>query len=260
MSYRKDPDLEFLKNAEDNDLALLADALIYKSAEDKRNASPRFAATLQLDDKFNSNYPHNMRALWQSVAEELQKFGGHSGVNWLFRGNQGVLYREILEDVCKKQKVKGVDYSGDSTSKLEDALLERMVSDVIKRMSDAELREMVHAFREVREFKDLAKDFLLSKERVLDVVKIAFKQGGFKSYVLTLQVVNGISRSLLGRGLSFGANAAMMKYLSSFMSGPAGWAFAAITTVWGFMGPNSDATLKGTIMVAYMRKKMALGC
>ena len=40
MSYRKDPDLEFLSTADNEDLLLLADTLVYKDAEHKKNDQP----------------------------------------------------------------------------------------------------------------------------------------------------------------------------------------------------------------------------
>lgn len=259
MAYRIDPDLEFLSRASNKDLALLADSLIYKDAKHKENRSPRGTATLYLDNEFDANYPHNMRKLWKAIAEELQKFGGHSGVNWLFRANKGVLYREILIDVCKYQKVKGVDFKKDSISTIENAFLQKTVELAIEKMSDEERKELIDGLRNVEGFGDSLKKTAMSKDALFGAVQIAFRAGGFKSYVLTLQVVNGISKAVVGRGLSLGANAALMKYLGSFMSGPWGWAFAAVTTVWGVMGPNKDASLKGVALVAYMRKKMILG-
>lgn len=259
MAYRFDPDLEFLSKASNEDLALLADTLIYKDAKHKENKSTRGTATLYLDNDFDANYPHNMRKMWKAIAEELQKFGGHSGVNWLFRANKGVLYREILKDVCKYQKVKGVDFKKDSISTIENAFLQKTVELAIEKMSEQERKELIDGLRNVEGFGDILKKAALSKDALLGAIKFAFKTGGFRSYVLTLQIVNGISKAVVGRGLSLGANAALMKYLGSYMSGPLGWAFAAITTVWGFMGPNKDATLKGVAIVAYMRKKMALG-
>lgn len=259
MAYRKDPDLEFLSRASNEDLLLLADVLTYKDAKHKQNNSPRGTATLYLDDKYDTCYPNNMKALWMPIAEELQKFGGHSGMNWLFRANKGVLYREILKDVCKLQKVKNVDFKKDSISTIENAFLEKTVELAIEKMSEKERKELIEGLRNVEGFGDTLKNAALSKENLLGVVQIAFRAGGFKSYVLTLQVVNGISKAVLGRGLSLGANAALMKYIGSFMSGPWGWVFAAVTTVWGIMGPNKDATLKGVAIVAYMRKKMSLG-
>lgn len=133
MSYRKDPDLEFLSKASNEDLALLADALIYKDAKHKRDNSPRFTATLYLNPDWKANYPNNMRTLWQPIAEELQKFGGHSAVNWLFRANKGVLYREILIDVCKIQKVKNVDFKKSNISTIEDAFLKKTVELAIEK-------------------------------------------------------------------------------------------------------------------------------
>jgi uncharacterized protein YaaW (UPF0174 family) len=259
MSYRIDPDLEFISKASNDDLLLLADALMYKDAKHREKKSPRGTATLYLDDKFEANYPHNMTALWQPIAEELQKFGGHSGVNWIFRRNKGVLYREILIDVCKRQKVKNVNYKADDISSIENAFLQKTVELAIEKMSESDRRELIDGLRNVEALGDQLKKAVISKEGLLNLVQLAFKQGGFKSYILTLQVVNGISKAVLGRGLSLGANAALMKYIGSFMSGPWGWAFAAVTTVWDIMGPNRDASLKGVAIVSYMRKKMELG-
>lgn len=259
MAYRIDPDLEFLSGASNEDLALLADSLIYKDAKHKEKDSPRGTATLYLDADFKTCYPQHMRIMWKAIAEELQKFGGHSGINWIFRANKGVLYREILIDVCKYQKVKGVDFKNDSVSTIENAFLQKTVELAIEKMSEEERKKLIDGLRNVEGFGDSLKNFVTSKERLLDAVQIAFRGGGFKSYVLTLQVVNGISKAVLGKGLSLGANAALMKYIGSFMSGPWGWAFAAVTTVWSFMGPNKDASLKGVAIVAYMRKKKSLG-
>ena len=259
MSYRIDPDLEFISKASNDDLLLLADALMYKDAKHREKKSPRGTATLYLDDKFEANYPHNMTALWQPIAEELQKFGGHSGVNWIFRRNKGVLYREILIDVCKRQKVKNVNYKADDISSIENAFLQKTVELAIEKMSESDRRELIDGLRNVEALGDQLKKAVISKEGLLNLVQLAFKQGGFKSYILTLQVINGISKAVLGRGLSLGANAALMKYIGSFMSGPWGWAFAAVTTVWDIMGPNRDASLKGVAIVSYMRKKMELG-
>lgn len=258
MSYRSDPDLKFLKSASNQDLLLLADTLVYKDVKHKNKKSHRIAATLQNDERYKIHYPNNMKALWESIAEEIQKFGGHSGVNWIFRWNKGVLYREILIDVCKQQKIKKINYKNAKTEDIEDVFLETIIVLAIEKMSDYERRELIQGLRNIEQFRDIVKDMLTSKDTLIEVCKIAFKQGGFKSYILTLQIVNGISKTILGRGLTFGANAALMKYLGSFMSGPWGWAFTAVTTVWGFLGPNRDVCLKCVAIIAYMRKKSLL--
>lgn len=260
MSYRTDPDLEFLQYADNDDLRLLADVLLYSDADDMKLKIPRMTATLQFDKDFDRCYPYNMKKLWKPIAEELQKFGGHTGVNILIRWNQGVLYRDLLKHVCKKQKIKGVDFSNDPIHIIENAFLERVVMKALEQMSDSDRRQLVDNLKTVRSFGEQLKNKVFSNDTLLKLVKFAFKQGGFQSYVLTLQVVNGLSRAVVGRGLTFGANAALMKYLGSFMSGPLGLAFAAITTVWGIMGPNECVCMRGVAIVAYMRKKKMLNC
>lgn len=260
MAYRIDPDLEILSKASNEDLRLLADSLMYSvDKHGKRSKFRRLAATLHRDKKYATCYPNKLHNMWKEIAEELQKFGGHSGVNWIFRLNKGVTYREILIDVCKLQKVKNVDFKKDSTSTIENAFLEKVVILAIERMSESEKIELINGLKNIEGWSDLFKNAVVNEAMLVDLIKIAFKQGGFKSYVLVLQVVNGISKAIVGKGLTFGANAALMKYLGSFMSGPWGWAFAAVTTAWSFMGPNKDATLKGVAIVAYIRKKNKLG-
>ena len=120
----------------------------------KEKDSPRGTATLYLDADFKTCYPGNMRMMWKAIAEELQKFGGHSGVNWLFRANKGVLYREILKDVCKYQKVKGVDFKKDSISTIENAFLQKTVELAIEKMSEQERKELIDGLRNVEGFGD----------------------------------------------------------------------------------------------------------
>lgn len=189
MSYRKDPDLEFLSKGSNEDLALLADTLIYKDAKHKNDNSPRGTATLYLDVGWRSNYPNNMRVLWQPIAEELQKFGGHSGVNWLFRANRGVLYREILIDVCKLQKVKNIDFKKSNLSTIENAFLQKTVELAIEKMSESERKELIDGLRNVEGFGDVLKNAIMSKEALLSAVKFAFKMGKF-CFILHLQRIN----------------------------------------------------------------------
>ena len=53
MSYRTDPDLEFLQYADNDDLRLLADVLLYSDADDMKLKIPRMTATLQFDKDFD---------------------------------------------------------------------------------------------------------------------------------------------------------------------------------------------------------------
>lgn len=107
MKYREDKDLEFLKNLKDIDLNSLVQILTEVHSEEltKREIYKEFKGK------------HNI--YWEEIATEFQHFGGNSISN-LVRG-KGVLYAEILRDVCKSLNIEFDTYS--STKEIEEKLL-----------------------------------------------------------------------------------------------------------------------------------------
>src|SRR5688572_12409185 len=97
MSYRYDPDLEFLKDCANDDLDILVTYLI--GPEDNR----RLTEDLSLTDEFRQHHPDHQK-YWSLIAAELQLFGGNTLANVL-RGGEGVVYKEVLCDVCDKMEV-----------------------------------------------------------------------------------------------------------------------------------------------------------
>ena len=104
MAYRKDPDLEFLGNVSSADLDLLVRIL----TEDK-DGNERLTEELTTNDIYKAYYPDH-QAYWKLIAAEIQCFGANTFATML-RGGEGVLYREVLTDVCDKMKV---NYNGGS--------------------------------------------------------------------------------------------------------------------------------------------------
>jgi len=88
MAYRTDKDLEFLSKVSAEDMKPLTDIL-----------TQNFNQNL---DKRNPEDP----AYWTYVAEQIQLYGGDTLVNVIFRFGDGVLYREVLTDVCEVCKVE----------------------------------------------------------------------------------------------------------------------------------------------------------
>jgi len=99
MAYRNDNDLEFLQNLKSSDLNDLVETLIYDKDGEKR-----YTEELSEADRYKQYNPEHIK-YWKDIAEELQRFGGNSFVNVLRLG-EGVLYKEILMDVCDKLKDK----------------------------------------------------------------------------------------------------------------------------------------------------------
>lgn len=107
MKYIEDKDLSFLKNVKSSDLENLVKILTNTKTEE-----------LTKKDIYKEFYP-NHNIYWEEIASELQYFGGNSIAN-AFR-QKGVLYAEILRDVCKELGIKFNTYL--STEEIENILL-----------------------------------------------------------------------------------------------------------------------------------------
>ncbi|WP_392344719.1 DUF3944 domain-containing protein [Pseudoalteromonas prydzensis] len=96
--YREDKDLAFLQYADAEMLEVLVKHLMFDKDGEKRNTESLSGDKAFIDAK------GDYRKAWQSVAAELQHYGGDTLVNLVRR--TGVTYREILVDVCKRIKAK----------------------------------------------------------------------------------------------------------------------------------------------------------
>ena len=192
---------------------------------------------------YKRHHPDHQK-YWELIAAEVQCFGANTFVT-LFRGGKGVEYREILIDVCDKMDV---NYNKDSsTEKIETNLLMKILNDALEKMTPEELKKLAEAIG----IKNLN---LITPESMLGVFQAVFRAGGFKSYQLTLVIVNAILKTLIGRGLSFAGNAALTRTVA-VLTGPIGW---AITGAWTAVDVASAAyrvTIPAVIQVAALRQK-----
>ncbi len=241
IKYRDDEDLVFLKNCDQDDLKVLADMLIYKKSGKKR-----LNQDLAEEREFrlcNDDY----RKVWDLIAGELQLYGGDSIINLTRRG-YGVPYRENLIDVCKKMRVNFNKNS--TTEKLEMNLIMKVVEDALENMSDDEKREIA---------KEMKLDVeQMTTQLIVAALQTAIRAVGFRAYQITLIVANSIARALLGRGLTFVANAGLMRAMALF-AGPIGIISNVVLTIPLLTGPAYRVTIPATIHVAYMRQKMLHG-
>ena len=234
MGYRLDEDLEFLQYCSNESLGDLVSILTTDN-----NGSPRFTESLTSSDEYKEHYP-NHSMYWEEIAEELQRYGGHTIVN-VFRGN-GVLYKEILTNVCDKIKV---NYNKKSaTHVIEENLLMKIFRDSLNNMSEDDLKKLA-------EEMDL-KTTSFTKEAIFASFQTVFRLGGFKSYQYTLVVVNTILKALIGRGLSLAGNAALTK-AASILTGPIGITVTALWTVSDIAGPAYRVTSPAVILISSLR-------
>lgn len=238
MAYRADADLTFLSEMKSSDL----DDLVFCLTHDKDGDS-RLTEELTSRDSYKSYYPEHNK-YWQDIAAEIQCYGANS-IATIFRGGEGVLYKEVLMDVCDKMKV---NYNKESnTERIEQMLIQKILSDALEKMSREELKEL-------GETMGVKNTENMTPQAMFGIFQAVFRAGGFKSYQLTLIIVNGILKALIGRGLTFGGNIVLTRTMA-LLTGPIGW---AITGAWTLVDVASAAyrvTIPAVIQISVLRQK-----
>lgn len=234
MAYKTDKDLEFLRELKSSDLNELVEILKGKDGDERATQS------LSYNDLFKRFYPNHQEYI-ELILEELQLFGGNSFIN-MFRGG-GVLYKEILCDVCDKIKV---NYNkSQNTQTIEQGLFMKILSDSLDKMSEEDLKNISNELG--------LKTTKFTSQAVMGALQIAIKQSGFMAYKIALIVANAIAKAVLGRGLSLAANAGIARTIGIF-AGPIGWIITGLWTVADIAGPAYRVTIPAVIQVAFLRQ------
>lgn len=230
--------LDFLYHASNDDLRLLCDIV----AKDK-NGNFRMTEGLSGTKTFKLYYPDNIRAMLSELVDEFRLFGGNTFANF-FRGS-GPEYTEILRDVAKRNKVSF--RKSNSDEQIEQYLLQKLFDESLNNASDEKLRKMM------KELGYPTTNF--TRQAAIATLMTAWKAGGFQSYILLVSVVNAVMKFLIGRGLSFAANAALTR-MASIMMGPVGWVMTAVWTLVDIAGPAYRVTVPAVIQIAYIRQNV----
>ncbi|MGY6000043.1 DUF3944 domain-containing protein [Stenotrophomonas maltophilia] len=238
MAYRSDTDLEFLGQMKSEDM----NDLVYCLTHDK-DGSPRFTEELTMSQQYKTYNPDHHQ-YWENIAAEIQCFGANTFAT-VIRGGKGVQYKEVLMDVCDKMKVNYNKKS--SVETIESNLLLKILTDALEKMSPEELRELAESTG-VKNTKGI------TAETMVGVFQAVFRMGGFKSYQLTLIVVNAVVRAILGRGLTFAGNIALTRTVA-LLTGPIGWAITGVWTAVDVAGAAYRVTIPAVIQVAALRQK-----
>lgn len=239
MAYRFDEDLEFLRYMQSADLDTLVEILIGKEG------SGNFTEELTMNPLYKKFYPDHIKYI-EEIMGEIQCFGGNTFATML-RGGKGVLYKEILCDVCDNLRV---NYNKNSSvERIEGELFAKILEKAIDKMDTKELEQIV---KEINKSTNISSALGFSKQAALVAMQGAIKAGGFASYQLALIVANAVAKQVIGRGLTFAANAGLTRALSAF-AGPIGWAITGLWTGVDLAGPAYRITIPAVIEVAYLR-------
>lgn len=236
-TYRIDPDLAFLGLSDNEDLGVLVSVLTHDSKDGKK----RWTESLTRTPEYQLFYPDHKK-YWTAIGAELQSFGANSLVS-LVRGNQGVLYREILCNVCDKQKV---NYNKESTTEtIELNLLLKILESSLDKMSHEELLALT---------KNLQLDLTNpTPQLILIAVQAAIRS----STLAALELATALSISVVSSlgGIATWGTVAVASRALSVLAGPVALALSSAWLISDIAGPAYRVTIPACIIIAYMRQK-----
>ncbi|ALX14684.1 hypothetical protein P350_24440 [Burkholderia cepacia JBK9] len=235
IKYRADNDLTFLKYSSEEDLAVLARYLTHD-----KDGKPRRASELLSDPDFRKaeGRPDRHRKSWDAIAGELQHFGGDTLAN-LVRGT-GVLYKEILLDVCAKLNVK-VEKKG-SVSDIETVVVDKVISDAWDKLSPADQDALLVGVGGVCK---VGGSGLLS-------LQILLQGGGPVAFAIVRALAASLGYTLTGQAILIAGGGAVLRAFA----GPFGLAASAFLLVPSISGAAYRVTIPAVIQIAYMRRAM----
>lgn len=236
-TYRIDPDLAFIAQCDNEDLALLVSILTH----DNKDGKKRWNERLTRKPEYQLYHP-NHQMYWTDICAELQTYGANSLVSAV-RGNKGVFYREILLDVCRKLKVNFNPKSDIET--LEINLLMTVMEKSLDKLTPEQLSTISHDLQ-----LNLSNP---TPQLVLIALQAAVRTSGFAALEIATVAAMSIIE-LLGGVATWGTLFAAHRALS-FLAGPIGLTLSSAWLIADIAGPAYRVTMPACIIVAYLRQK-----
>lgn len=244
LVYRPDRGLDFLKDATHEDLVVMADLLMHDKGQ------KRWVEWLSKEPEFLSNQD-DLTKCWQLIAAEFQRFGADS-IASVLRGGEGTTYRDMLQAVCSRLKVKCGP--SEAFARVEKRLLAKVFEQAVEKMTSDERSELAARLRETTKLAEF-NPANAAPGPLLGAMQIAVQMGGFAAYQINMIIVNSVAKALLGHGLKLATNAALNRGLS-IVAGPVGWVATALMTFQLFTGPAYRVVIPVTLYVATLRMKL----
>jgi uncharacterized protein YaaW (UPF0174 family) len=224
-----DKDLEFLNGCSNEQLQMLADSIAF---DDKGKQRPHESLTTRKNYKLH--YPNEMKKLLPDIVDELSLYGGNSIRNRIV--GHGASYRNILEDVCDKYKVKYNDFN--SVDEIEGFLLKKVLLVAAEDMSTEDVK---HISERLNTKEDL--------NNVIRAGKIASPIIIRMTTVLVYRMFSRLGAKVAARFIVRFAGSRLF----AILTGPTGWVIGGLWTAYDLLGPSYKVTVPCTILIAYYR-------
>lgn len=192
-------------------------------------------------------YSNPLHQVVDDIVFEIRTFGGNTIAN-VVRGG-GVSYAEVVKDVAAKMKAKTPDDA--SVDERELALLLKILDESVSKMSPEQRAELEEEFRKA----GVANPSVRAGVPIAAMLaQTGIQLTGFMAYRIAVIVANAVAKFVLGRGLSFAANAALTRAIGIF-AGPVGWVISGMWTAIDLAGPAYRVTIPSVCHVAFLRQK-----
>ena len=235
--YRNDPDLNLLGQCSNEELQLLVSILTI----DPRDGDTRWTESLTGSAEYRTLAPQH-RLYWPLIAAELQRYGANTLMS-LARLGQGVLYREILDDVCQKLDVNYNQKS--ATESIELALLMKVLEKSLNTMTP----DVLGAFSRTLQL-DLTNP---TPQLILIAVQAAIRTSSLAALelatVLSASVINSLG------GIATWGTVAVASRVLSVIAGPVAIALSSAWMISDITGPAYRVTIPACIIVAWLRQQ-----
>jgi uncharacterized protein YaaW (UPF0174 family) len=179
------------------------------------------------------------------IDEHVRLAGGNTFVN-MGRG-EGPSYREVVADVCTKLGAPIRENA--QASDLELSLLKTVFEKAWDKMATEERQKFLDEFAKNTphqgSFNGAVPFAALSTQ-------LGARMMGFATYKFALVFANAMARQLIGRGLAFAVNTALMRGISVLI-GPVGWILSGAWLAIDVTGPSMSATVPCVIHIASLR-------
>lgn len=196
---------------------------------------------LSFNQAFQNTYPNNLGQYAPLIVDSFLLYGGNDIAN-LLRGIKGPSYHSVLCKVGRKLKANFNRNADDEL--IEECILYKVIEKYFGAMSDEDLKKILEEM-EIHSFGG-------GKQAMLAAILYAFRAGGFTSYKILVILANYVCRMVLGRGLTFAANAALTRLTCSWLN-PAVATIIGILTVKDLTGPAYRVIIPSVILIALMR-------
>ncbi|MBH2760614.1 DUF3944 domain-containing protein [Serratia ureilytica] len=235
--YRNDPDLNLLGQCSNEELQLLVSIL----TTDPRDGDTRWTENLTGTSEYRVLAPQH-RLYWQLIAAELQRYGANTLMS-LARLGQGVVYREILEDVCDKLDV---NYNPKSTTEtIELSLLMKVLEKSLDQMTP----ENLAAFSRTMQL-ELTNP---TPQLIIMAVQAAIRT----SSLAALEIATVMSASVITSlgGIATWGTVVVASRALSVIAGPVAMVLSSAWMISDITGPAYRVTIPACIIVAWLRQQ-----